>query len=102
MQLSLMGHKDDDRCLISDDLRPKVVARRVHPSLASLHKHSPLRLAELSQFLFQISDFRYRIPFHVSNQGTTDSSITLYTIIEEASIIARSSVHRALQYHYTH
>jgi hypothetical protein len=95
MQLSLMGYKCDDRCLISDHLRQKAVARRVHSASHPCINTARPAWLELSQFLFQT------FPFHVSNPGT-DSSITLYTIIEKASSIARSSVHRALQYHYIH
>jgi hypothetical protein len=69
MQLSLMGYKDDDRCLISDELRQKAVARRVYWARHPCINTARLAWLELSQFLFQT------LPFHVPNQGT-DSSIT--------------------------
>jgi hypothetical protein len=62
MQLSLMGHKDDDRCLISDDLRQKAVARRVqwasHPCINTAR---PAWL-ELSQFLLYFRHFPSTFP----------------------------------------
>jgi hypothetical protein len=95
MQLSSMGYKDDGRCLISDELRQKAVARRAHSASHPCINTARPAWLELSQFLFQT------FPFHVSNQGT-HSSITQHTIIEKASIIARSSGHRFLPYHDIH